>query len=326
MNSLRTAGFTLIELLTVIAIIAILAGFVMVGVPKALERAKIADVENDLRTLQTALASYYAENDSYPPAYGYLKFGSKAGDPAKHRYWLEPYVVAIDHFRDFDLYDRFSPVTHDTNADGVLQRLEYSPVGHRPSGEAVVYRFIDELYDPDVAPSADMQSEIDRQLMEERPYLYVPVNLRQFETVRKYYYKKYDETGDADYMFARIWDVTDPRLATLKFPPPRYDAFVLISLGPKENSFGVIPSLDDMTTPPPVTTQEEIDNLYHILSLQAYFLATRDYNDNGRLDFDYRARRQEGEGKDTNWPAGQEKLHFLPDRTNDVGPIILEAS
>ncbi|HPA04274.1 MAG TPA: prepilin-type N-terminal cleavage/methylation domain-containing protein, partial [Candidatus Hydrogenedentes bacterium] len=51
----RGWGFTLIELLVVIAIIGILAGFLAVGLPRALELAKIRDVETDFNGIRNAL-------------------------------------------------------------------------------------------------------------------------------------------------------------------------------------------------------------------------------------------------------------------------------
>lgn len=60
-------GFTLIELLIVVAIIAILA---LIAVPNFLEaqiRAKTSRVKADMRSLATALESYYVDNNSYPP-------------------------------------------------------------------------------------------------------------------------------------------------------------------------------------------------------------------------------------------------------------------
>ncbi|MEA3366411.1 MAG: hypothetical protein U9Q79_12290, partial [Candidatus Hydrogenedentes bacterium] len=48
---------------------------------------------------------------------------------------------------------------------------------------------------------------------------------------------------------------------------------------------------------------------YHVDGLRAYFLATRDANDNGELDFDYRARKH-GEGAREAYE--QDGLYHLP--------------
>jgi prepilin-type N-terminal cleavage/methylation domain-containing protein len=62
---LSKRGFTLIELLIVVAIIAILA---LIAVPNFLEaqtRSKVARVKADMRTLATAMESYYVDWNSY---------------------------------------------------------------------------------------------------------------------------------------------------------------------------------------------------------------------------------------------------------------------
>jgi len=60
-------GFTLIELLIVVAIIGILAAIAVPNFLNAQVRAKVARVENDFRTLATAIESYYLDNNSYLP-------------------------------------------------------------------------------------------------------------------------------------------------------------------------------------------------------------------------------------------------------------------
>ena len=64
------AAFTLIELLIVIAIIAILA---LIAIPNFLEsqvRAKVARVHADLRSVATAIESYFVDNNVYPISIG----------------------------------------------------------------------------------------------------------------------------------------------------------------------------------------------------------------------------------------------------------------
>jgi prepilin-type N-terminal cleavage/methylation domain-containing protein len=58
-------GFTLIELLIVVAIIAILAAIAVPNFLEAQTRSKISRAKADLRTLATALESYYTDNNSY---------------------------------------------------------------------------------------------------------------------------------------------------------------------------------------------------------------------------------------------------------------------
>jgi len=59
-------GFTLIELLIVVAIIAILAAIAVPNFLEAQVRAKVSRTKNDMRSLATAVESYYVDNNQYP--------------------------------------------------------------------------------------------------------------------------------------------------------------------------------------------------------------------------------------------------------------------
>ncbi|MBN2308792.1 MAG: type II secretion system protein [Candidatus Hydrogenedentes bacterium] len=306
-------GFTLIELLVVIAILSILMGFVAVGLPRILESAHVADVANSMNNIRTALATYAANSTtgSFPPGYGHLKWGSLTGDPDEDRFFLDSYMRQLGMFRQTDAYDRFSRDTHDTNGNGVIDHLEFCPVGQQDPTNPDRYDLPTDVY----PTGAEALVDADEQLVEKRPFVYIPVNLAQFKKVEKYYYRGYNDTGDPAYMNAAVWDASDPLLASLTFPPAKYDAYVLISVGPKENTFGLLPA--------PLGGEGE--ELYHILGLRAYFLATRDFNQNGLLDFDFRARVKSGEAKEGAYESGHEALAKLPNGTYDTGPIILQA-
>ncbi len=60
-------GFTLIELLIVVAIIAILAAIAVPNFLEAQIRARVSRTTADLRSVATALESYYVDNNNYPP-------------------------------------------------------------------------------------------------------------------------------------------------------------------------------------------------------------------------------------------------------------------
>jgi prepilin-type N-terminal cleavage/methylation domain-containing protein len=64
-NGRTATAFTLIELLIVVAIIAILAAIAVPNFLEAQTRSKISRVKSDLRTLATALESYYVDYNSY---------------------------------------------------------------------------------------------------------------------------------------------------------------------------------------------------------------------------------------------------------------------
>ena len=62
-------GFTLIELLIVVAIIAILAAIAVPNFLEAQIRAKVSRAKNDLRTIATAVESYYVDYNGPPIGY-----------------------------------------------------------------------------------------------------------------------------------------------------------------------------------------------------------------------------------------------------------------
>ncbi len=61
-------GFTIIELLIVIAVISILIGIALPRFRGMQEEGKIAQAKGELRTLQTAVESYYIHSNTYPGA------------------------------------------------------------------------------------------------------------------------------------------------------------------------------------------------------------------------------------------------------------------
>lgn len=72
-------GFTLIELLIVVAIIAILAAIAVPNFLEAQTRSKVSRVKADMRSMATALESYYVDNNAYPPC---NNRGTALGDPS----------------------------------------------------------------------------------------------------------------------------------------------------------------------------------------------------------------------------------------------------
>ena len=63
----RIAAFTLIELLVVIGVIAILAGILLGALPAARNKAVRGAVRADLRAVETAIESFKAKHNFYPP-------------------------------------------------------------------------------------------------------------------------------------------------------------------------------------------------------------------------------------------------------------------
>jgi general secretion pathway protein G len=62
----REDGFTLIELMIVIAVLGILAGIAIPKFSGVQDKAEIAAAKSELKSIQTGLEMYYAENNEYP--------------------------------------------------------------------------------------------------------------------------------------------------------------------------------------------------------------------------------------------------------------------
>ncbi|KXS45969.1 MAG: general secretion pathway protein G [Candidatus Frackibacter sp. T328-2] len=62
----REEGFTLIELMIVIAVLGILAGIAIPRFSGVQDKAEVAAVKSELKSIQTGLEMYNAENGEYP--------------------------------------------------------------------------------------------------------------------------------------------------------------------------------------------------------------------------------------------------------------------
>lgn len=322
MRTMRVKGFTLLELLTVIAVISILAAMIMAVGPRVIERAKLRRLDSALRQVSIALTAYYTDNRSYPPGYGYVAFAQAKNpngpsDPSLDTgfYHLLPYMHILGYHGDDAMWDEFSD-SYDTDRDGMLSLLEFSPHGERDRDGTFKFDFKNwPRYMGTSVPALDV--EVERQMTaERRPFIYIPVNKQQFARAQKYWIKKGAE-------FAQVWDPADPDFPRgLTFPPNTYDAFVLISVGPGGSTFGLLPQPLGV----PAETAGNSRDLYHITGLRAYFMATRDLNANGVLDMDFRARTQLRESAPENaYEFGGKTLqNELPDTTQpfSYGPYI----
>jgi len=298
----RNQGFTLIELLTVIAIISILAGLTFGALPKVLERAKMSSLENSLNQIRLTLVSYMSDHGSYPPGYGFRSWATRgmnssqlasigfdSDDKLFHLWPLSAYLKLNE---TDDILDNFSD-GYDTDRDNLLGMMEFVPIAQ----EDVVSGA--KSYPTQLYMGSNLQGQVEQQMnLPERPFIYVPVNLRQFKAARKYWLERAAELGTNadgtnDALEAKIWEYNDSRLRDVTFPPATYDAFVLISVGPGVNTNQILANA-------PISTyggsDDERLDLYHIAALRTYFLATRDLNVNGELDFDFVARTKRGEG------------------------------
>ncbi|HIJ66455.1 MAG TPA: prepilin-type N-terminal cleavage/methylation domain-containing protein [Candidatus Hydrogenedentes bacterium] len=302
-------GFTLIELLVVIAIILILAGIAFTVGSGVREKAHIVSVQSDFRNLNTKFVEYYTANlDTYPPMYGYLKDAAKDKTPAElaalqnaaevagteddfyEKYFcVQPYSYFIGSYGEDLVEDDFSE-GYDTDRDDSIAILEYLPVGTVDVATGNV------TFEPEVYKVTDGFDDAGLDDEKSRPYVYIPINKDQFKKYRKYLYDLYyadPSNPDLHALYANRW----PSLNFLHFPPAKYDAYVLISVGP----FGHTGGLLTLGPPEGINKSDWVDPTqyglirYHINALRAYFLATRDINANGELDFDFISRTQRDE-------------------------------
>lgn len=75
---MRKKGFTLIELLIVVAIIAILAAIAVPNFLEAQVRSKVSRSYADMRSIATALESYFVDSNHYPWPYPWQTMGLNA--------------------------------------------------------------------------------------------------------------------------------------------------------------------------------------------------------------------------------------------------------
>lgn len=325
-SSATRAGFTLIELLTVIAIIAILAGMTAVAVPKYLEKAQITKAKTNIENVAKALAAKSAESGNttgYPVAYGFVLPDARERTTAELLanpelyYQLRPYTAEIGLHQDLNVYElpRWMLSAYDSDNNGQLGLLEYSPIGEKDSG-TTTYTFSTEIYSgpngefPGAGasnnPAIVSLSEVTLQSKDgiQRPFAYVPFNKRQLSAVRRYWTNQGDE-------FGTTVDAADPDLqGRLFFPPPNYDGFVLVGNGPGGTNGGVVAD-------PPANNIDPA-YVYHMAALRTAFLATRDWDrdgagpgqPDGKRDFDFEARKD------------AQEVNMLPDGTNGQGAFI----
>jgi general secretion pathway protein G len=99
----HTHGFTLIEIMVVVAILGILAAFVLPKIMSRPDQARIVKVKQDILTIQSALDLYKLDNGYYPST-----------DQGLSALVTKPTVP---------------PIPRDWKADGYLQEVPFDPWG-----------------------------------------------------------------------------------------------------------------------------------------------------------------------------------------------------
>jgi prepilin-type N-terminal cleavage/methylation domain-containing protein len=287
-------AFTLIELLTVIAIIAILAAILIPTVSVAMRKAKVSAAEHDLKNISTALSDYAIDNGTLPPRPGCAMRDIQPNNPT---FWT-PYLARLEMIgKDVQgqFYDRFSE-SEDLNRDDIVG----GPF--RNGGEAAAEDQPTRVIIDPITKAERFDPPNGRVDPGQVPYQYFPVNSTNLAKFRQLLseVKRSNPGVEPD---KRAYTLDELRKAGLTFPEQSYDKFVLFSLGPQGSDQGIIP--------------RNADNP-HDLRLRAYYRATRDLNDTGTYDFDYRARSKKQE---IDPETGLQ--YELPDGTYGYGVIIL---
>jgi len=154
-----------------------------------------------------------------------------------------------------------------------------------PGGDTVANPLVDPVANPDLINRA----------AQARPYTYVPYYKKDLERMRRII--KANDPNGLDQWDGATW-IPDFMTADTVYPPPQYDGFVLIGVGPLENTRGLLvpPGGEDAWLATTYAATEPA-RAYYILGMRAAYLASRDSNNDGQLDFDYVARTRSGQGK-----------------------------
>jgi prepilin-type N-terminal cleavage/methylation domain-containing protein len=120
-------GFTLIELLIVVAIIAILAAIAVPNFLEAQIRSKVSRAYGDMRSLATAVESYYVDSNHYPWPYPWETFGLGATNVPNNLSTPIAYITSAAGISDpfsikigarNELYRRYGYIVDEKYSDG----------------------------------------------------------------------------------------------------------------------------------------------------------------------------------------------------------------
>ncbi|GEM_PF-3594429 len=285
--------------IVVLVILTVLAAVLIQAIGRSREKAKVAATEHDLQNLKTALADYFITRtpNTYPPRAGCLFKGLDIDDRDRdpdHFYdqFYRPYLARMDLVSASDFVDTCS-FSEDLNLNGDLESATDSET------DTLIVIEDQPVLDRDAITQTELYREPNRELDGEQvPYQYFPVYSRNLKKFRELLRR------EDDLYAARAHTTQELRDAGLRIPPPFYDSFAVFSVGPMQKDFDIIPRN--------VTSADD-------LRIRAYYRLTRDLNNNGIYDFDYRAR---SEGQETQSAFENPGDSNLPDGSMGFGVII----
>ena len=147
-------GFTLIELLIVVAIIAILAAIAVPNFLEAQVRSKVSRVKSDLRTVTTALESYYVDNNKYPPRGTYSRTATGITKHSGFILLLDPiwittpisYITGDSVLRDPFQVQNYRPDTPKTSGTYDEGWFRYTASRQEPENSAATEGILNRRY------------------------------------------------------------------------------------------------------------------------------------------------------------------------------------
>lgn len=114
-------AFTLIELLIVVAIIAILAAIAVPNFLEAQTRAKVSRVKSDLRSIATAIESYFVDNNHYPCDQDDVPTGERGWDDEQGFFLLTSPVAYMSGVTWNDPFSRTGFIANNSDIAPIYQ-------------------------------------------------------------------------------------------------------------------------------------------------------------------------------------------------------------
>lgn len=210
----------------------------------------------------------------------------------------ESYLAALGVAGQVDYYDNFGFISSDVDQSGYSSSLEYYPsyeylYSYQSEEDRTIPLEDDYLgqYLEFRPPDLDSDETI---IQGKRPFIYIPVNLRQFQKAKA----SWDDNGiddppdDDDQDGDGDPTIFNEKLAEMTFPPASYDAFILVSAGLTSSTQGLVYDVSDFDFDDdldPTDGEYNINYQFHIAAMASFYMLTRDYNFDDLYDFEHKS-------------------------------------